>query len=73
MSSDAFSQKISDLTHGQVDANAAIDPESWDSVDVLDLLAAIDEVYSVTIPLEQLNACRTVGELRELIRAAAAG
>ena len=33
--------------------------------------AAIDAEYSVTVPLEELNACKTVGELRQLIRAAA--
>ncbi|MDQ3283483.1 MAG: acyl carrier protein [Acidobacteriota bacterium] len=66
-----FLTKLGDLTQGRLADDDAIDPQTWDSVDVLDLIAAIDESYGVTLPLERLNACRTVGELRQLIRSAA--
>jgi acyl carrier protein len=49
-----------------------ITPEEWDSVIVLDLIAAIDESYGVTIATNDLNQCRTVGDLRARIRSAAA-
>jgi len=62
---------LRELNENRADDGAAIDPESWDSVDVLDLIAAIDESFSVTVPVDKLNACRTVGELRALIRSAA--
>ncbi|MEO8378965.1 MAG: acyl carrier protein [Acidobacteriota bacterium] len=48
-----------------------ITPADWDSVDVLDLIAAIDESFGVTVATSSLNECRTVGELRTLIHAAA--
>lgn len=47
-------------------------PAEWDSVEVLDLIAAIDESYGITVATSALNECRTVGELRGLIRAAVA-
>lgn len=49
---------------------SAIQPETWDSVDVLDLIALIDELYGVTVPMTDLNRSKTVGELRNLIRSA---
>ena len=73
MSDDALVNKLRELTGGETSDETAIAPQSWDSVDVLDLIAAIDESYDVTVPIEQLNACTTIGELRQLIRTAAAG
>lgn len=72
MSDEALNNKLRDLTRGETGDDVAIEPRSWDSVDVLDLIAAIDESYDVTVPIEQLNACKTIGELRQLIRTAAA-
>ena len=68
MNHEPFLNKLGALTEGPTDDATAIDPRNWDSVDVLDLIAAIDESYDVTVPVEQLNSCRTVGELRQLIR-----
>ncbi len=68
MNHEPFLNKLGALTEGAVDDATAIDPRNWDSVDVLDLIAAIDESYDVTVPVDQLNSCRTVGELRQLIR-----
>ena len=48
----------------------AIAPREWDSVDLLDVLATIDEAYGVTVEPKQVGACRTVGELHALIAAA---
>jgi acyl carrier protein len=47
-----------------------IDLAGWDSVEVLELIAAIDEAYGVTIPLASMNKCRNAGELRTLIEGA---
>jgi len=47
-----------------------ITPGEWDSVEVLDLITVIDESFGKTVPLEKVNATRTVGELRQLVRSA---
>lgn len=70
MSANAFIVKIAAML--QVDPEAvneatAIAPDQWDSVDVLDLIAAIDESFGATVEIKQLNRCTTVGELRALI------
>jgi acyl carrier protein len=68
--SDAFVTKLAAMA--RVDPAALTDetpivPEQWDSVDVLDLIAAIDEVDGVTVAMKELNRCSTIGELRALI------
>ena len=69
MNHQPFLEKLGALTEGRTEDETGIEPRNWDSVDVLDLIAAIDESYDTTVPVEQLNSCRTVGELRQLIRA----
>jgi acyl carrier protein len=44
-----------------------IEPREWDSIVLLDMIAAIDESYGVTVPTASLQECRTVGELRALV------
>jgi acyl carrier protein len=68
--SDAFVTKLASMA--RVDPAALTDdtpivPEQWDSVDVLDLIAAIDEVDGVTVSMKELNRCVSVGELRGLM------
>ena len=72
MTDEPFFKRLRALNQGRVDDAAPLDPQGWDSIDLLDLIASIDEAYSVTIPLEQLHACTTVGELRAVIRQAGA-
>lgn len=62
-----FLAKLSQLNQGRTADGDDVDPAAWDSVDVLDLISVIDEEFGVTVPLDQLNACHTVGELRALI------
>jgi acyl carrier protein len=50
-----------------------IRPAEWDSVELLDLIAAVDEAYGVTVPTADMTSCTTVGELRALIHRASAG
>ena len=69
MNHEPFLNKLGALTEGRTEDETEIEPRNWDSVDVLDLIAAIDESYDVTVPVEKLNSCRTIGELRQLIRA----
>jgi acyl carrier protein len=70
MSDDAFVTKLASMARIDPQAltdDAPIVPEQWDSVDVLDLIAAIDDAYGVTVAMKELNRCKTVGELRALI------
>lgn len=48
----------------------SIDVSEWDSVEVLELISLIDESFDVTVPGNELNSCRSFGELRRLIDAA---
>ena len=73
MSEEPFINNLASMA--QVDPAALndatpIEPEGWDSVDVLDLIAAIDEVFGVTLATKEMNRCRSVGELRALIAGA---
>ena len=73
MTAEAFESKLAEIIQQQdVPDSAEIAPADWDSVVVLDLIAAIDDSYGVTIPVNDLNACRTAGELRARIRSAVA-
>ena len=68
----AFATKLAEIVQQpELRDDTPIAPAEWDSVVVLDLIAAIDESYGVTIPIDDLNACRTVGDLRGRITEAA--
>ncbi|HEY4639774.1 MAG TPA: acyl carrier protein [Thermoanaerobaculia bacterium] len=46
--------------------------DQWDSVVVLDLLAALDESYDVTVSMGTIMSCRNVGALMAAMRDAGA-
>ena len=73
MAEEQFLSKLSEIAkidRAALDDSTAITPSEWDSVELLDLIAAIDEAYGVTVSTESLNQAKTVGELRSLIQAA---
>jgi acyl carrier protein len=75
MNDELFLDKLSEISKiARVEMTDAseITPAEWDSVELLDLIAAIDDAYGVTISTESLNGAGTVGELRSLISAARA-
>jgi acyl carrier protein len=68
-----FLAKIAELarvSREDLGDGVAVQPAEWDSVDLLDLIAAIDDAYGVTVDTREINRCRTIGELRSLIEAA---
>ena len=74
MNEQPFQTKLAELTktaEADLSDSLEIAPAQWDSVDVLDLIAAIDESYGVTVPIAELNECRTVGDVRARIHSAA--
>lgn len=75
MNESAFLSKLADITGVPAELlndSTEIHPNEWESIDVLDIIAAIDESYGTTVPVQALTACRSAGELRNLIRGAAA-
>lgn len=75
MASNPFLVKLAEvakLLPAEMEDSTAISPAEWDSIDLLDLIAAIDESYGVTVPVESINGCHTVGELRTLVENATA-
>ena len=72
MKDQQFLMKIAQIggISGPVTDDSPIAPSEWDSVEVLDLIAAIDDAYGVTVPIASIKSCRTVGELRGLIHQA---
>lgn len=73
MSADRIRDKLREVLGVEPEDTVSIDTSGWDSVDVLELIAAIDESYDVTVPIDRLHACRTAGELIQLIRSTAEG
>lgn len=68
-----FLAKLADLarvSREALDDGVEIQPAEWDSVDLLDLIAAVDEAFGVTVDIKEMNRCKTVGELRTLVEAA---
>ena len=41
--------------------------ENWDSLAVVTVITAIDEIYDMQVDDEKLLACKTVGEVYDLI------
>jgi acyl carrier protein len=73
MSEEKLLAKIAELAKvspEELRDDTPITPAEWDSVEVLDLITVIDESFGKTVPLDQVNATRTVGELRALVRSA---
>ena len=73
MSEEKLLAKISELAKvppEELTDDTPITPTEWDSVEVLDLITVIDESFGKTVPLDQVNATRTVGELRALVKSA---
>lgn len=73
MSEEALLSKLSEILHvpaGALNDDTAVTPEQWDSIELLDVIAAIDESYGATVPADSLKRCTTLGELRKLIHTA---
>ena len=45
-----------------------LDYGNWDSLTLVATIAAIDEQFGITVPIRDLTACVSVGDLLELIR-----
>lgn len=70
MESEAFLSKLADILEvdqGELNDTFSLERENWDSVAHLGVIAAIDEVYGVTVPTNEMRQCQSVGALLELV------
>jgi len=71
MNEGALLATLSDILRVPIDRLSdatEIDPPSWESIQLLDVIAATDESYGTTVPFDSLMACKSLGALRNLIR-----
>lgn len=71
MTEQVFLEKIAELSRVSreaIDDSTPISAEAWDSIEVLELIAAMDESFGRSVSTSELNQCRTVGELRNRLR-----
>jgi acyl carrier protein len=61
-------EKILELKPNSLRADSDLRALSLDSMDTINLIAGIDDVFGVTIAPEQLNECRSVENLETWIR-----
>jgi len=45
---------------------ALSDIEEWDSLAVLSMMSLFDQLFSVNVPIEQINKCSRVSDLMSL-------
>ncbi|HYC62676.1 MAG TPA: phosphopantetheine-binding protein [Thermoanaerobaculia bacterium] len=71
----AFRSKLAEILSiapDEITEATILGADEWDSVQVLDLLATMDESYGVTLSTGVIGASKTVGELQTRMRAAGA-
>jgi acyl carrier protein len=59
-----------EVTEAEEDAlqgEGRLDGLSWDSMAVLSFMARIDQELGITLPVKQLAACRTLGDIEGLL------
>ncbi len=61
--------EIFDIPIDTITDNRAITEEDWDSLAAMAVMAAIDEIYDVVVPVKEIVKCRTVGDLLRLVAA----
>ena len=66
----ALSDRLS-FVHGELSANRELSALRLDSLDKLELLMVIDELYAVRLSSEDFQNLTTVGQLAQLISARA--
>jgi acyl carrier protein len=70
MSEDVFLSKLAEIlaVNRKDMGQFKLDFNNWDSLMVIETIAAIDQHFGVTVPTKKLTACKSVEELLRLIR-----
>lgn len=70
-STDKLSQIVADIfeldAHAVSDALTPDDVEQWTSLNHLRLVTAVEEAFSVSFTMDQIESVRSIGALRQLI------
>lgn len=64
---EVFREEFDDETIVLSDATTAKDIEGWDSLEHIDLIAAVEEAFSVRFTMAEVTHMKNVGEMAELI------
>ena len=70
MDENAFLDELADAL--QMEREAArpaleLDPDTWDSMEIMEGIALVDEMAGITLPAGEMAGCRSVGQLLDLI------
>lgn len=58
---------VMEVTTSDLTEDFALSANNWDSVAQLGAISVIDEVCEITIPVNELKGCQTIGELLSLV------
>ncbi|HEX7900646.1 MAG TPA: phosphopantetheine-binding protein [Planctomycetota bacterium] len=61
---------VLEVPASEVTANYAIEPEGWDSLVVLSVLALVDTHLDAAVDAAQIKACSTAGDILALVKKA---
>ena len=70
MDKKVFFEKLADafdVNKDEINEAFVLDGDTLDSMVVLDIIAAIDEQFGVTVPIEKLKICTSIGALLDLV------
>jgi acyl carrier protein len=59
--------EILDIDQEILTPDLPLNEENWDSMAMISTIGLIDETYGITVPVERLTRCCSVGELTALI------
>jgi acyl carrier protein len=67
---DEFGRSLAEILSvppGSVGPGLELNEDNWDSMAMISAIALIDESYGITVPVERLVKCGSVGDLMTLI------
>lgn len=62
-------QEIFELPNDEINEEAALPSDAWDSLELLAVSSAIDDIFDVVVPMKALKECQTVGQILEAVSA----
>ena len=64
---EVFRDVFDDASIEVSDATTADDIEGWDSLEHINLIAAVEDEFEIKIPMSKVNKLQNVGEMVDLI------
>ncbi|MDO4266777.1 MAG: acyl carrier protein [Eubacteriales bacterium] len=64
---EVFREEFDDETLTVEDATTASDVDGWDSLEHIDLIAAVEDAFSVHFTMPEVTKMKNVGEMVDLI------